>query len=107
MYAVFTTWLFVNKTFGQHNFDQIKVGQTTHSIDSKWSEVRLPPATSIEMRISLARFVNDPSYDTPLKSRAEGQPTIKTRNPNINPGNVSFSWETGHPINEEENETDG
>ena len=50
---------------------------------------------------------NDPSYDTPLKSRAEGQPTIKTRNPNINPGNVSFSWETGHPINEEENETDG
>ncbi|SVB47948.1 uncharacterized protein METZ01_LOCUS200802, partial [marine metagenome] len=37
---------------------------------------------------------------------AEGQPTIKTRNPNINPGNVSFSWETGHPINEEENETD-
>ena len=92
-------------TFGQHSFEKIKVGQTTHSIDSKWSEVRLPPATSIEMRISLARFVNTPSYDTPLKSRAEGQPTIKTRNPNINPGNVSFSWKTGHPINEEENET--
>ena len=91
-------------TFGQHNFDQMEIGQTIHSIDSKWSEVRLPPATSIEMRISLARFVNTPSYDTPLKSRAEGQPTIKTRNPNINPGNVSFSWKTGHPINEEENE---
>tara|TARA_B100000809_G_scaffold198112_1_gene197857 strand:+ start:271 stop:687 length:417 start_codon:yes stop_codon:yes gene_type:complete len=47
-------------TFGQHNFDQMEIGQTTHSIDSKWSEVRLPPATSIEMRISLARFVNTP-----------------------------------------------
>ena len=88
--------------FGQHNLRRVETEGDTHTIEGKWLRVSLPPTTSIEMRLTIDRFINQPSYDTPIKSRTEGQSTIKVRNPDVDPGSISFRWEPDHPIKEEE-----
>lgn len=88
-------------TFGQHNLRCVKTEGKTHTMEGKWLRASLPPATSIEMRLTIDRFVNQPSYDTPIKSRTEGQSIIKVRNPDVDPGSISFRWEPDHPIKEE------
>ena len=80
-------------TFGQHHFQEIAIDEKTQSIDDKWLGIKLLPAATIEMKITLGRFINLPSYDTPLKTRV--------RNPSVDPGSISFLWEPNHPIKEE------
>jgi len=59
-------------TFGQHHFQEIAIDEKTQSIDDKWLGIKLLPAATIELKIMLGRFVNRPSYDTPLKTRVDG-----------------------------------
>jgi len=51
--------------FGEHQFTEVRYGETVVQADSKYFEVQLPPSTTIRVEAGLRRFVNDPSYAFP------------------------------------------
>ncbi len=55
--------------FGEHQFTEVKYlkddTQSALSVDGKYIQINLPPATSIRLLLGLKRYANDPSYDFP------------------------------------------
>jgi len=83
--------------FGEHAFAHADIdGRDPITVDSKWLRVDLGPAASTRLRITTRRFSGTPSYDTPWRRQADA-PRIQPRDPNADPGNVIFEWETDHP----------
>lgn len=70
--------------FGEHHIEHATVlgddaGRRQVAVDSRWLRVRLAPGGQIRLRLSMRRFANDPSYDTPWVSRADQPALIRSR----------------------------
>ena len=83
--------------FGEHAFAHVEVdGRDPIAVDDKWLRVDLAPAAATRLRLTTRRFSDPPSYDTPWTRQADA-PRIQPRDPNVDPGNIVFEWETDHP----------
>ena len=51
--------------FGEHQFTEVRHGETGIPVDAPYFAVQLPPSTSIRVEAGMRRFVNDPSYAFP------------------------------------------
>jgi len=67
-------------SFGEHRFGEASVeGVESVTVDGRWLEVVLGPAAGACIRITMDRYVNSPSYETPWSRREDWNPIIRPR----------------------------
>ena len=71
-------------TFGEHNFTKVTVTQSGGksediAINDKWFEIELGPNSGANLKFTLDRYVNSPTYETPWQSRNDWDAVIKGR----------------------------
>jgi hypothetical protein len=68
-------------SFGEHRFGDASESPTgsTVAVDGRWLEVVLAPGAGTRLRITMERYVNEPSYETPWSRREDWAPLIKPR----------------------------
>ncbi|HEU0206094.1 MAG TPA: hypothetical protein VFQ74_05310 [Pseudolysinimonas sp.] len=67
-------------SFGEHLFGAVmQDGETALTVDGKWVQVDLGPGAGASLRLSMERYVNQPSYETPWSRAADWSPLIRGR----------------------------
>ena len=67
-------------SFGEHRFVDASVGGgTPDPVDGRWVEVELGPGPGSRIRISMERYAQTPSYETPWSRREDWDPIIRPR----------------------------
>ena len=67
-------------SFGEHRFVEASVdGCDLVAVDGRWLEVVLGPGAGARIRITMDRYVNSPSYETPWSRREDWDPIIRPR----------------------------
>ncbi len=72
-------------TFGEHRFraatrlDGPGGADATVPIEGTWLSVRLAPSAAARLRLTMDRYANSPSYDTPWTTRAVYPPLLQGR----------------------------
>ncbi|MCU1577127.1 MAG: hypothetical protein JWP70_1831 [Leifsonia sp.] len=67
-------------SFGEHRFGSVSVGGGEPTpVGGKWLEVELGPGAGASIRITMERYVNQPSYETPWSRREDWAPIILPR----------------------------
>ena len=67
-------------SFGEHRFGAASVGGAEPTlVGDKWLEVELGPGAGASIRITMERYVNEPSYETPWSRREDWAPIIRPR----------------------------
>lgn len=70
-------------SFGEHRFGAVSVdGVDGVTVDGRWLEVVLGPGAGARIHVTMDRYVNQPSYETPWSSREDWAPIIKPRERN-------------------------
>ena len=67
-------------SFGEHRFGEASLdGGTAVPVDGRWVEIELAPGAGASIRLSMERYVTQPSYETPWSRAAEWSPLIRPR----------------------------
>jgi hypothetical protein len=67
-------------SFGEHRFGELTLaGVDSIRVEGKWVHVDLAPGAGARLRLSMERYVNLPSYETPWSRPAEWAPLIRPR----------------------------
>lgn len=66
-------------SFGEHRFGIATDGETEIPVDGRWLTVILAPASSTRLTITMDRYRNQPSYETPWSRREDWTPLIRPR----------------------------
>lgn len=67
-------------SFGEHRFGDVSVaGAAATPVGGTWVQVDLAAGSGASMRLSMERYVNQPSYETPWSSREQWAPIIRPR----------------------------
>jgi hypothetical protein len=67
-------------SFGEHRFLAATTGEGAPlTVDGRWLEVVLEPGSGATLRITMERYVNQPSYETPWSRREDWDPLITPR----------------------------
>jgi hypothetical protein len=67
-------------SFGEHRFGEVSVsGGAPTTVDGRWLEVELAPGAGASIRVTMERYANAPSYETPWSRAADWAPIIRPR----------------------------
>jgi len=67
-------------SFGEHRFGQASVsGGAVTTVDGRWLEVELAPGAGASIHVTMSRYANSPSYETPWSRAADWAPIIRPR----------------------------
>jgi hypothetical protein len=67
-------------SFCEHRFGEVSVeGTAAVPIGGRWLEVELGPGAGARIHVSMERYVNQPSYETPWSRTADWPPIIRPR----------------------------
>jgi hypothetical protein len=66
-------------SFGEHRFGTVDDGESEFVVDGRWLEVEIAPGAGVRLTITMERYANEPSYETPWSRREEWAPLIKPR----------------------------
>ncbi len=71
-------------SFGEHRFGvasegAVAGGVSEVTVGGRWLEVVLAPGAGTRLTITMERYVNEPSYETPWSRREDWAPLIKPR----------------------------
>ena len=74
-------WVVVQAgSFDEHRFVDASVGGgTPDPVDGRWVEVELGPGAGSRIRLSMERYAQTPSYETPWSRREDWDPIIRPR----------------------------
>jgi hypothetical protein len=67
-------------SFGEHRFGTVSSAAAADlPVDDRWFEVELAPGTAVDLHVSMQRYVNSPSYETPWSRARDWAPLIQPR----------------------------
>lgn len=67
-------------SFGEHRFGEVAVSDTDPVVVAgRWFEVVLAPGARSKLRVTMERYVNSPSYETPWSRASDWAPIIRPR----------------------------
>ena len=67
-------------SFGEHRFGTVSVDTAEGiPVDGRWFEVRLAPGSGASIRVTMDRYVNSPSYETPWSRASDWALIIRPR----------------------------
>jgi len=67
-------------SFGEHRFGMVSVDTTEGiAVGGRWFEVTLAPGSGASIRVTMERYVNSPSYETPWSRASDWASIIRPR----------------------------
>jgi hypothetical protein len=66
-------------SFGEHRFVAATIDGVSVAVDGRWLSVKLAAGAGATIRITMERYVNQPSYETPWSRREDWAPLIRPR----------------------------